>query len=114
MPTPQEPPKAELLRGTLEMLVLKTLSAAPMHGYGIAQHLRQVSKDVLKIEEGSLYPALQRMRQRGWIRAEWKETPNRQRARYYRLTPDGRKQLGEEESSFARILTAISLVMRHS
>jgi PadR family transcriptional regulator PadR len=96
------------------MLVLKTLSLGSMHGYGLAQHIRQVSKDALSIEEGSLYPALQRMRQKGWIRAEWKDTPNNQRARYYTLTPAGRKQLGDEESSFERILAAISLVMRQT
>jgi PadR family transcriptional regulator PadR len=108
------PSRTELLRGTLDMLVLKTLSLGSMHGYGLAQHIRQVSKDALSIEEGSLYPALQRMRQKGWIRAEWKDTPNNQRARYYTLTPAGRKQLGDEESSFERILAAISLVMRQT
>ena len=108
------PPKNELLRGTLDMLVLRTLSITPMHGYGIAQHLHRVSREVLRVEEGSLYPALQRMLQRGWVKAEWKETPNRQRARYYRLTPAGRKQLGEEESSLARMLDAIALVMRET
>ena len=108
------PPKNEILRGTLDMLVLKTLSITPMHGYGIAQHLHRVSREALKVEEGSLYPALQRMLQRGWVKAEWKETPNRQRARYYRLTPAGRKQLGEEESSLARMMEAIALVMRET
>ena len=108
------PPKNEILRGTLDMLVLKTLSITPMHGYGIAQHLHRVSNEALKVEEGSLYPALQRMLQRGWVKAEWKETPNNQRARYYRLTPAGRKQLGEEESSLARMLDAIALVMRQT
>jgi PadR family transcriptional regulator PadR len=111
---PLPPSKTELLRGTLDMLVLKTLSPGPMHGYGIAQHLQQVSRDVLRVEEGSLYPALQRMRQKGWIKAEWKQTPNNQRARYYRLTAAGRKQLGEEQSSFAQVLAAIALVMRHA
>jgi PadR family transcriptional regulator PadR len=114
MPPASPPSKTELLRGTLDMLVLKTLAPGPMHGYGIAQHLQQVSRDVLRVEEGSLYPALQRMRQRGWIKAEWKQTPNNQRARYYRLTTAGRKQLGEEQSSFAQMLAAIALVMRHA
>jgi PadR family transcriptional regulator PadR len=114
MPPTIDPSKTELLRGTLDMLVLKTLTLGPMHGYGIAQHLQQVSKDALQVEEGSLYPALQRMRQRGWIRAEWKQTPNNQRARYYTLTPVGRKQLGEEETSFAQVLAAIALVMRRA
>ena len=108
------PAKTELLRGTLDMLVLKTLTLGSLHGYGIAQHLQDVSKDVLRVEEGSLYPALQRMRQKGWIKAEWKQTPNNQRARYYALTPGGRKQLGEEESNFAQMLAAISLVMRRA
>ena len=108
------PPRNELLRGTLDMLVLKTLSITPMHGYAIAQHLHRVSREALRVEEGSLYPALQRMLQRGWVKSDWKETPNRQRARYYRLTPAGRKQLGEEESSLARMLDAIALVMRQT
>ena len=108
------PSKTELLRGTLDMLVLKTLTLGPMHGYGIAQHLQRVSRDALRVEEGSLYPALQRMRQKGWIKAEWKQTPNNQRARYYTLTPAGRGQLGEEESSFGQMLAAIALVMRRA
>ncbi|HEY5219321.1 MAG TPA: PadR family transcriptional regulator, partial [Gemmatimonadaceae bacterium] len=83
-----------LFPGTLDMLVLKTLAVGPMHGYGIAQHLRRASRDFLRIEEGSLYPALQRMRQKGWIKADWKRTPNNQRARYYTITTAGLKQLG--------------------
>jgi transcriptional regulator len=114
MPPTNAPSRTELLRGTLDMLVLKTLTFGPLHGYGIAQHLQQVSKDALRVEEGSLYPALQRMRQKGWIKAEWKQTPNNQRARYYALTPAGRKQLGEEEAGFAQMLAAISLVMRRT
>ena len=112
MTIPMPAQKTELLRGTLDMLVLKTLTTGPMHGYGIAQHLQQVSKDVLRVEEGSLYPALQRIRQQGWIKAEWKQTPNNQRARYYTITSAGRRQLGEEESSFAHVLSAIARVMR--
>jgi transcriptional regulator len=114
MPPNTSPSKTELLRGTLDMLVLKTLTLGPMHGYGIAQHLEQVSKDALRVEEGSLYPALQRMRQRGWIKADWKQTPNNQRARYYTLTAAGRRQLGEEEAGFAQMLVAIALVMRRA
>src|SRR5688500_8187219 len=110
------PPKAsvtrDLLPGTLDMLVLKTLSVQPMHGYGIAQHIQRLSHDVLKVEEGSLYPALQRMRQKGWIKAEWRKTPNNQRARYYTVTDEGRAQLGEQESGFAELLVAIKRVMR--
>jgi transcriptional regulator len=94
------------------MLVLKTLSAGSLHGYGIAQHIKQISRDVLQIDEGSLYPALQRMRQRGWLSAEWGVTPNNQRARYYTLTAAGRKQLGEEQAGFAEVVDAIQRVMR--
>ncbi len=104
--------KRDLLPGTLEMMVLKTLTAQSMHGYGIAQHIKRLSKDVLHIEEGSLYPALQRMRQRGWIKAEWGQTPNNQRARYYTITAMGRKQLGEQHSVYAELIAAIGLVMK--
>src|SRR5215216_1180972 len=104
--------KRDLLPGTLDMLVLKTISIEPMHGYGIAQHIRQISRDVLQVDEGSLYPALQRMRQRGWLKAEWGQTPNNQRARYYTITALGRRQLGQEETSFADLLDAIARVMR--
>jgi transcriptional regulator len=101
-----------LLPGLLDMLVLKTLSTQSMHGYGIAQHLQRLSKDVIQVEEGSLYPALQRMRQKGWIAAEWRLTPNKQRARYYDLTTAGRRQLGEEEQGFAELMGAVRRVMR--
>ncbi len=106
--------KRDLLPGTLDMLVLKTLSVQPMHGYGIAQQIQRHSRDVLQVEEGSLYPALQRMRQKGWIRAEWQQTPNNQRARYYTLTPAGQKQLGLQETSFADLMTAIARVMQRA
>lgn len=102
----------DILPGTLEMLVLKTLSLGPLHGYGIAQHIRQLSKDVLQVEEGSLYPALQRMELKGLVSAEWKVTPTKRRARYYRLTTTGRKQLGVERSSFSRLIEAIANVMQ--
>jgi transcriptional regulator len=104
-------PRRDLLPGTLDMLVLKTLSVQAMHGYAIARQIERVSDDVLRIEEGSLYPALQRMRQKGWIKAEWRQTPNNQRARYYTITAAGRKQLGVEESGFAEMLAAIGRVM---
>ncbi len=106
------PSKRDLLPGTLDMLILKTLSAAPMHGYGIAQHIKRLSRDVLQVDEGSLYPALQRMRQRGWLAAEWRQTPNNQRARYYTITAEGRKQLGQEEAGFGELIQAIQRVMR--
>ncbi len=102
----------ELLPGTLDMLILKAISLAPMHGYAIAQHLRQVSKEVLQIEEGSLYPALQRVLANGWARAEWRETPTKRRARYYTITAAGRRQLGDEVASFQRMLGAIQRVLR--
>jgi transcriptional regulator len=102
----------EVLPGTLEMLILKTLSIEPMHGYGIAQHIQMVSADVLTIEEGSLYPALQRMLVKGWVLAEWKVSANNRRARFYRLTTAGKKQLGIEESRFAEMFGAIMRVMK--
>jgi PadR family transcriptional regulator, regulatory protein PadR len=106
------PPKRDLLPGTLDMLILKTLTAGPLHGYGVALHIKEWSRDVLQVDEGSLYPALQRIRQKGWITAEWKQTPNNQRARYYTITAAGRKQLGIEEAGFAELFTAIRRVMR--
>ncbi len=102
----------ELLPGTLDMLILKAISLAPMHGYAIAQHLRQVSKEVLQIEEGSLYPALQRVMAKGWAKAEWRETPTKRRARYYTITAAGRRQLGDEVASFERMSGAIQRVLR--
>jgi PadR family transcriptional regulator PadR len=104
--------RQELLPGTLDMLILKTLSRQVMHGYGIAEHIRQVSDDVLRIEEGSLYPALQRLQLQGLIASEWGYSANNRRAKYYRLTPAGRRALGETESSFARLMEAIARVMK--
>src|SRR5438132_14412473 len=103
--------KRDLLPGTLDMLILKTLTLQRMHGYGIARHIERLSNDVLRVEEGSLYPALQRMRQKGWIRAEWAQSPNNQRARYYSITAIGRRQLGLQESSFDELMSAIARVM---
>ena len=104
--------RQELLPGTLDMLILKTLTRDVMHGYGIAEHIRQMSDDVLQVEEGSLYPALQRLQLRGWIASEWGHSINNRRARYYRLTRTGRRQLDQSESSFARLVDAITRVMR--
>ena len=104
--------KNELLPGTLEMLILKTLSIESMHGYGIAQHIQMLSADVLTIEEGSLYPALQRMLIKGWVMAKWKTSANNRRARYYTLTTDGKKQLGIEASRFSEMFGAINRVMK--
>ena len=104
------PSKRDLLPGVLDMLILRTLSVQSMHGYGIAQHLHRLSDAVITVEEGSLYPALQRMRQKGWIKAEWRQTPNNQRARYYSITAAGRQQLGERETAFAELVAAIERV----
>lgn len=104
--------RQELLPGTLDMLILKTLSRQVMHGYGVAEHIRQVSSDVLKVEEGSLYPALQRLQLQGLVASEWGQSANNRRARYYRLTAAGRRALGESESSFSRLMDAIARVMK--
>ena len=101
----------ELLPGTLDMLILKTLTVQPMHGYGIAQELQRRSADVIRVEEGSLYPALQRMRQNGWVAAEWRQTPNNQRARYYTITRAGRRQLGDQQEGFAELVAAIQQIL---
>jgi len=95
------------------MLILKTLArAGPMHGYGIAQHIQQISEEVLQVEEGSLYPALQRMLIKGWVTAEWGQSDNNRRARYYRLTPAGKKQLSVEISEFEKVVRAITRVIQ--
>jgi transcriptional regulator len=103
--------KADLIPGTLDMLILTTLRRAPLHGYGIAQSLKRVSDEVLTVEEGSLYPALQRLLLQGWVKAEWKMTETNRRARYYTLTAAGRKQLGLEISKFEQMMAAIGRVL---
>jgi len=108
----EQAPKTEMLPGTLYMLVLRTLEAGPRHGYGIAQRIKQLSQDVLTVEEGSLYPALQRMLIKGWVVAEWRPSENNRRARYYHLTSAGRKQLGVEISEFERVIHAITRVIQ--
>jgi PadR family transcriptional regulator, regulatory protein PadR len=108
----KKPERQDLLPGTLDMLILKSLTRGVMHGYGIAEHIRQLSDEVLHVEEGSLYPALQRLQLQGLIASEWGQSANNRRARYYRLTRAGRRQLGQTESSFERLITAISRVMR--
>jgi transcriptional regulator len=105
-------PKNDLLQGTLALLVLKTLARGPMHGYGITLHIQMVSKDILRVEEGSLYPALHRMEQEGWVGAEWDMSENNRRARYYRLTAKGRKQLAEEEKNWERLTQAVAHVLQ--
>jgi len=105
-------PKNDLLQGTLALLVLKTLAREAMHGYGITLHIQMVSKDFLRVEEGSLYPALHRMEQEGWVSAEWGISENNRRARYYRLTAKGRKQLAEEEKNWERLTRAVAQVLQ--
>jgi len=102
---------SELLPGTLDLLILKTLVAGRMHGYGIAQRLKDVSEDVLQVGESSLYPALQRLLLRGWAKAEWGASENNRRARYYTLTAAGRKQLAVERQEFDRLILAIHKVL---
>src|SRR5436309_15961454 len=104
-------PSSELLPGTLDMLVLQTLTLQSMHGYAIAQHIRRLSDSVLSVEQGSLYPALERLQRKGWVTSKWAETPTKRRARYYTITAAGRKQLGQEKVSFDRVLAAIQRVM---
>jgi PadR family transcriptional regulator, regulatory protein PadR len=103
--------RIELLQGTLDMLILRTLSWGPQHGYGIGNAIRAGSDDVLRAETGSLYPALHRLEKQGWVKAEWRQSENRQRAKYYSLTPSGRKQLAAEHSRWNRISAAIAGLM---
>jgi transcriptional regulator len=102
----------DVLQGTLVLLVLKTLARGSMHGYGITLHIQRVSRDALRVEEGSLYPALHRMEQDGWISAAWGTSENNRRARYYQLTAKGRKQLAAEEESWARLTQAVASVLQ--
>jgi len=106
--------KNELLKGTLDMLVLQTLSVQPLHGYGIAQQIEALSDDALRVEQGSLYPALERLQKRGWITSKWGESPTGRRARYYNITAAGRRHLGNEISSFDAMLVAINRVLRRA
>jgi PadR family transcriptional regulator PadR len=106
-----KPDGSELLPGTLDLLILRTLAAGQMHGYGIAQRLKQVSEDVLQVGESSLYPALQRLLLNGWVKAAWGASENNRRARYYTLTAAGRKQLAAERAEFARVVGAIEKVL---
>jgi PadR family transcriptional regulator len=106
--------KPELMPGTLDLLILQTLKRAPLHGYGIAQSIRRMSDDVLTVEEGSLYPALQRLLLQGWVKAEWRITETNRRARFYTLTAAGRKHLGIELSKFEQMVAAIGRVLREA
>jgi PadR family transcriptional regulator PadR len=104
--------KAELLQGTLDMLVLKVLARGPKHGFAIAERIQELSNEVLSVGEGSLYPALYRLQDRGWIESEWGQSENNRRAKFYRLTKPGRKQLEAEREGWNRICVAIAQVMQ--
>lgn len=108
------PSKSDLLQGTLDVLVLKTLSNGPMHGWGISQRIQQVSEEVLEVNQGSLYPALHRLEEKGWISAEWGSSENNRRARFYSLTRLGRRQLAEETESWQRFAAAVGRVLAAS
>ncbi len=106
--------RSEVLQGTLEMLALKLLSAEPMHGWGLSLRLREISRDVFDVNQGSLYPALQRMLRRGWIRAEWRATENNRRARYYAITREGQRQLETEKADWERTSGAVNRGHRYA
>ena len=105
----------DALQGTLDLMVLKCLAQlGSMHGFGIGMHIQRASNDLLRVEEGSLYPALRRIEQAGWISAEWKTTENNRRAKYYRLTAPGRKQLADEERNWAQVVKGVTAVLRYA
>lgn len=104
-------PTSDVLRGTLDLLVLKTLTLEPMHGWGISQRIQQFSRGVLDVNQGSLYPALQRLEQKGWITSDWRTTENNRQAKYYRLTAAGRRALGAETVSWRRYVEAVELIL---
>ena len=105
-------PRSDVLQGTLEMLVLKTLSLAPLHGWGLSVRLRQISGEVFDVQQGSLYPALQRMLRYGWVKGSWRPSENNRRARYYELTREGRRQLEEQTAEWRRSSGAVERVLR--
>ena len=106
--------QSDVLRGTLDLLILKTLNLEPMHGWGISARIQQFSRGVLDVNQGSLYPALQRLEQRGWIDSEWRTTENNRRAKYYRLTSSGRRAVGSETDSWRRYVNAVELILKTS
>ena len=106
--------KSELLKGTLDMLILQTLTLQPMHGYAIAQHIERLSEDVFTVEQGSLYPALERLQKKGWVTSKWGESPTGRQARYYTITAAGRRQLGAQISSFDRAALAIARILNRA
>jgi PadR family transcriptional regulator len=107
-------PSAEILQGTLDLLILKTVALEPMHGWGIAQRIQQVSKDVLQVQQGSLYPALYRLERKGLIQAEWGASENNRRAKYYSLTKAGREQLEKEQAEWERLSSAVALILQRA
>jgi transcriptional regulator len=108
------PDSIDLLQGTLDLLILKTVALEPMHGWGISQRIQQVSKEVLQVQQGSLYPALHRLEKQGWIDSEWGPSENNRRAKFYSLTRAGRKQLEREEQQWQRLSAAVQLVLQNS
>ena len=107
-----DPQKSDLLQGTLDVLILKIVALEPIHGYGIAQRIRQISKAVLQVQQGSLYPALHRLEKRGWLRAEWGEAETGREAKFYSLTKVGRKQLESETANWDRLSEAVTMILR--
>lgn len=103
--------KAELLQGTLDMLILKVVALGPVHGYGISQRIRQISDEVLQVQQGSLYPALHRLEKRGWLEADWGESDNGRQAKFYRLSAKGSQQLTAEEDTWNRLSKAVALIL---
>ena len=106
--------KSDILQGTLDLLILRTLASGEMHGWGVSQRLQQISQDVLQVTQGSLYPALYRLEQQGWIESSWGDSDNNRRAKFYRLTKPGRKQLAEETASWERITGAVARVLQNA
>ena len=108
------PEKSDILQGTLDMLILKIVALGPVHGYGISQRIRDISKQVIQVQQGSLYPALHRLETRGWLEAEWGESDNGRKAKFYKLSAKGRKQLVAEEANWNRLAGAVGLMLRHA
>jgi PadR family transcriptional regulator PadR len=106
--------KTDLLQGTLDLLILKVVALGPVHGYGISQRIRQISKEVLQVQQGSLYPALHRLEKRRWLEANWGESDNGRQAKFYRLSARGRKQLAQEERTWVRLSSAVALILQTS
>lgn len=104
--------RSELLQGTLDMLILKVAALGPIHGYGISQRIRQISKDALQVQQGSLYPALHRLEKRGWLESAWRESENGRQAKFYKLSGKGRKQLAQEKLTWQRLTGAIALILQ--